>query len=273
MARTPARPDITKRRIVYEVEGMRDVRVHRGLTYRHAAEGALTMDLYYPSNNGEGAPAPAVVFVNGYSDIGARAVLGCALKEMESFVSWGQLLAASGLAAVLYETGPDPADDAETIVRYLLTNAGSLGVDRRRIGLWACSGHVPNALSLLMNAGRAVIRCAALCYGLMLDLEGSTAVAEASRLYRFVNPSAGRAVEDLPAHAALLVVRAGRDDTPGLNATIDRFVPRALAANLPISLINHPDAPHALDIVADTEESRRMIREILRFLAAHLTVD
>jgi len=87
MARTPERLDITKRRIVYEIVGMRDVPVERGLIYQEAPD-ALTMDVYYPRNGVEGTETPAVVFVNGYSDIGARTVLGCALKEMESFVSW-----------------------------------------------------------------------------------------------------------------------------------------------------------------------------------------
>jgi hypothetical protein len=268
MARTPERLDITKRRIVYEIVGMRDVPVERGLIYQEAPD-ALTMDVYYPRNGVEGTETPAVVFVNGYSDIGARTVLGCALKEMESFVSWGQLLAASGLAAVVYETGRDPAADAESAIDYLLTNAASLGIDNRRIGLWACSGHVPNALSLLMN-GRGVVKCAALCYGLMLDLHGSTAVADASTQYRFVNPGAGRTVVDIPADAALLVVRAGRDEFSGLNETIDRFVTDALAANLPLTVVNHPQAPHAFDLMDDSELSREIIRQAVGFLSFHL---
>jgi len=114
--------------------------------------------------------------------------------------------------------------------------------------------------------GRGVVKCAALCYGLMLDLHGSTAVADASTQYRFVNPGAGRTVVDIPADAALLVVRAGRDEFSGLNETIDRFVTDALAANLPLTVVNHPQAPHAFDLMDDSELSREIIRQAVGFL-------
>ena len=44
------------------------------------------------------------------------------------------------------------------------------------MGLWACSGHVPNALSMLAGPERGYLQCAALCFGYMLDLDDSTAV-------------------------------------------------------------------------------------------------
>ena len=65
----------------------------------------------------------------------------------------------------------------------------SLGIDGNRMGLWACSGHVPNALSLLARPERTCLKCAALCYGAMLDLDGSTVVADAAREYGFANPT------------------------------------------------------------------------------------
>ena len=55
------------------------------------------MDIYYPSDWKSGARIPAVVFVSGYSDVGFQKMLGCKLKEMGSYISWGQLTAASGM--------------------------------------------------------------------------------------------------------------------------------------------------------------------------------
>jgi hypothetical protein len=43
-----------------------------------------------------------------------------------------------------------------------------------------------------------------------------------------------------------------------------------VAANLPISLANHPTGPHAFDIMDDSETSRGIIRQILAFLRLHL---
>lgn len=72
--------------------------------------------------------------------------------------------------------------------------------------------------------------------------------------------------QDVP----LFVVRDGRDELPGLNESIDRFVAKALARNLPITVVNHADAPHAFDIMRDSETSRDIIGRLLGFLRLHL---
>ncbi len=69
-----------------------------------------------------------------------------------------------------------------------------------------------------------------------------------------------------------MIVRAGRDETPGINDSIDRFVGAALTLDLPLSLINHRGAPHSFDLVDDTEATREIVRRILGFLRFHLAV-
>jgi hypothetical protein len=140
-----------------------------------------------------------------------------------------------------------------------------LGVDENRIGLWACSGNVPNALSVLISE-RPSLKCAVFCYGLMLDLDGATIVSEAASRWGFANPCEGRSIDDFPRETPVLVVRAGQDEMPRLNETIDRFLSRALTSNLPITFVNHPKAPHAFDVMDDTETSRQIIRLILEFM-------
>jgi hypothetical protein len=263
------RHEITKKRVLYERPGMEALTVQRDIDYRSTASGVLTMDLYRPPAAGK-ARLPVVVLVSGYSDVGARARIGCAFKETESCISWARLAAASGLAAVAYETGREPATDARALLDHIRRNAAPLGLDETRIGLWACSGHVPNALSLLMREAESPLRCAALCYGYMLDLEGSTAVAEAARTFGFVTPAAGRSVADLRPDVSLLVLRAGRDEMPRLNEALDRFVPAALQANLPIELVNLAAAPHAFEIFQEGEGTREAVRRVLDFLRFNL---
>jgi len=270
MSQDSPRHEITRMPVVHRMAGMDAVRVRRDVEYGTSGTGALTMDLYYPPDLRGGPRTPAVVFVMGYSDVGARRMLGCAFKEMESFISWARLVAASGLVAVTYATGENPAADARALLRHVRRDTAALGVDEHRIGLWACSGHVPNALSVLMEAEREFLKCAALCYGYMLDADGSTAVAEAARTLRFVNPAAGKSIDDLPDDVPLFVVRAGRDGTPLLNESIDRFVARALGRNLPVTLVNHAPAPHAFDLFHDSDASREIIRQVLGFLRFHL---
>ena len=68
----------------------------------------------------------------------------------------------------------------------------------------------------------------------------------------------------------LFIIRAGRDETPGLNADLDAFTARALAANKPITLVNYPSAPHSYELSVDAPETRRVLRQGLDFLKAHL---
>ena len=59
---------------------------------------------------------------------------------------------------------------------------------------------------------------------------------------------------------------------PGLNDALDRFVTEGLARNLPLTLVNHPDAPHAFDLMHDSDTSREIIRRALAFMQFHLGV-
>lgn len=270
MSEKTQRQEITKKKVVYQMPGMDAVTIRRDVEYRVTDAGPLTMDIYYPSDPKGEARTPAVVFVNGYPDPGLEKMLGCKLKEMECYVCWGQLTAASGLIAITYTTGKEPGADIHALLQHVRQNAAALRVDENRIGLWACSGNVPNAISVLMQEGRDYLKCAVLCYGLMLDLEGATDVAEAAKQWGFANPCAGKSVADLPQDVALFIVRAGRDEIPRLNETLDRFLSKALTYNLPITFVNHAAAPHAFDLLDDSETTRAIIRQILAFMRFHL---
>lgn len=262
------RHEITMKSVLFRLPGMDAVTIRRDIDYGTSHDGRLTTDLYYPSEPRALTRTPAVVFVLGYSDVGVQRILGCKAKEMRSYVSWAQLAAASGLIGVTYST-IDPPTDTRLLLRYLREHAEELGIDERRIGIWACSGNVPNALATLIHAEDDV-KCAALCYGYMLDIDGSTWVADAARQIGFTNPCAGKSVEDLPGELPILIVRAGQDETPNLNKSIDRFVSHALNANLPITFVNYPRGPHAFDLFDDSEASREIIRGVLDFIRSRV---
>jgi acetyl esterase/lipase len=279
---------ISKKPAVYAIAGMERAVVRKDVVYRVTDAGPLTMDVYSPENAADGARLPAVVFVAGYNDVGYEKMLGRRFKEMAMSVSWAQLIAASGLIAIAY-TNREPAADLDVLLQHVRQNAASLGIDQHRIGLWACSGNVPLALSALMahstnapgrNSGRAEafaeaegpgLRCAALLYGYMLDLDGAAGVAEAAQMFRFTNPNTGRSINDLPEDLPLFVVRAGQDQFAGLNDSIDRFMAKALTLNRPITLVNHAAGPHAFDLLQDDDTSRQIIRQVLVFLTCQLT--
>lgn len=260
---------ISKKRTVYQIAGMENATIRKDVVFRTTDAGPLTMDLYYPADFTTGARLPAVVFVAGYSDIGYEKMLGCKFKEMAMSVSWGQLAAASGLLAIAY-ANRDPMADLDALLQHVRQNAASLGIDENRIGLWACSGNAPLALWALMQEGRDLLKCAVLLYGFMLDLDGATGVAEAAQMFRFANPNAGTSIDDLPQTLPLFIARAGQEQFPHLNESIDRFVAKALTRNQPITFVNHATGPHSFDVLQDSETSREIIRQVLSFLRSHL---
>jgi acetyl esterase/lipase len=245
---------------------MDDVRVQRELEYGADAALPLTFDLYTPKAADAAGRLPVVLLVAGYPDPGMERILGCRTKEMGWSSSWGRLIAASGMAAVAY-ANREPERDIKSVLRHLRENGARLGIDAERIALLAASGHGPLAMATLIDDRAASpLRGAALVCPLLLDLDGSTAVADAAKTFRFANPAAGRTVDDLRPRTALFIARAGLDETPGLNQTLDRFVAHALARNLPLTVVNLPEAPHAFDLMHDRDCSREAVRAALRFL-------
>lgn len=261
--------EITKKRAVLRLPNEDAVNIRRDIPYRDSENGALTMDIYYPPDFSSGTKGPAVIFVSGYSDPGFQRILGCKLKEMESYISWGKLTAGSALIAITY-SAVDPIADADALLNFVRQNAASLGIDQDRIGIWACSGNAPNALSILMEPGRDYIKCAVLCYPVMMDLDGHTGTAESAKRFGFVYPCAGKSIDDLPPNTPLFIIRAGRDEMPNLNETLDRFLSKAVRSNLPVTFVNHPSAPHSFDLLHDSDDTREIIRNVLSFMRSHL---
>src|SRR5688500_4181629 len=84
------------------------------------------------------------------------------------------------------------------------------------------------------------------------------------------SPSAQRSRSAIWRDVPLFVVRAGRDAMPGLNQALDRFVRDALAAQMPVTLFDHPSGPHAFDLFDDSDTTRDAIERTLAFLQTEL---
>jgi acetyl esterase/lipase len=262
---------VTKKPVVYSSPRMENATIRRDVEYLTTDAGPLTMDLYYPADPKAGERPPAVVFVHGYSDagIGMPKVLGWPkFKDWGLCASWGQLAASSGVVAITY-TNREPATDLLALLQHVRHNATALGIDENRIGLYAASGHVPLALFALMREGHNHLKCAVLSCGYMLDLDGATGVAEMAKQFGFVNPAAGRSVDDVPTDIPLFIVRASQEQFPHLNDMLDRFVAKALDRNLPITLLNH-QGPHGFEMMQDSDGSRETVRQMLGFMRFHL---
>jgi dienelactone hydrolase len=253
--------EIAKKRVAYRLPGMDALPARRTLAYRSASGSQLALHVYHPVSE-PGARAPVVVVPLGYPDLQGG------VADFGPIASWAELIAASGMAAVLYGTEA-PERDVHTVLDHLRSSADRMpGLDAGRLGLFATSGSVPVALSALMHDRR--VTCAALLYGYTMDLDGSTAVADMSRQAGFVDACAGKSVHDLPQDLPTLFVRAGRDQFPGLNDALDKVIAGALARNLPITVVNHASGAHGFDVDEDTDTTRRIVQQVLTFLRRYL---
>ena len=263
--------DIFTRRVCLQLDGMDAVTVRRDVGYG-PPDRQLRFDLYYPTSQADDGVWPAVIIVAGYPGTMEPRPTELTYKEIGWTVSMCRLIAVSGMVAIAY-TNRDPVADLRTLLEHIHDCAASLRIDPERFAVIAVSGNVPTALTTVMqDAGRAPA-CAAFGYGCLLDLDGATEVADAARQFGFANPGAGRTVADLRRDVPLLITRAGRDQFPAMNASIDRFMRQGLAANLPITFVNHAEGPHAFDLFDDSRMSREVIRQTLRFVRQHLTAE
>lgn len=248
--------DFTTRPLVHTIAGAAEIAVERNHTYT-TAQGPLGFDLYRPPH--PAVACPAIVIASGLPDPGVTAMLGKPMKDWASYQGWARMIAASGIACILY-ANRTPAD-AVAVVQHLRASAAVLGIDPDRIGVFAASGHGPTGLALFANQRLA---CAALLYPYLIDLDGATAVAEAAAQFHFAMPAVS--LDDVPRDRPMLVVRAGRDVFAGLDPTLLRFIAAARARQLPVTLVEHAEAAHAFDLMDDSPRTHEVIEEILAFL-------
>jgi hypothetical protein len=260
--------DIFTRRVCLRLDGMDNVTVRRDVAYG-PPDGRLSMDVYYPPNHTDDVRWPAVIIVAGYPGTMEPRPNALPYKEIGWTVSMCQLIALSGMVAIAY-TNRDPVADLQALFEHIHEGAASLCIDAARVGVVAVSGNVPTALTTIMQDATRTPACAVFGYGCLLDLNDTTHVADAARQFGFANPGAGRTITDLRRDVPLLITRAGRDQFPGMNASIDSFIRQGLVENLPITFVNHAEGPHAFDLFDDSRTSRDILRQTLRFLRQHL---
>lgn len=268
MAQLPP-SDIFTRRVCLQLHGMDTVSVRRDIPY---GPPNRVMDVHYPSGEPNDGGWPVVIVVAGYPGTMEPRPTQLTYKEIGWTVSMCQLIALSGMAAIAY-TNRDPVADLRALFEHVHDCAEPFGFDASRIGVIAVSGNVPTALTTLMRDASHTPACAVFGYGCLLDLDGSTCVSDTASQFGFANPGAGRTIADLRRDVPLLITRAGRDQFPAMNASIDNFVRQGLEQNLPITLVNHPEGPHAFDLFDDSRTSRDILRQTLRFLQQHLTAE
>ena len=255
-----------EKQVIYEIQGMEEV-TKKSVVYDSDNGVSLTMDLYYPPKLPDNSQLPAIIFVFGFPNSVMLDRFGVKLKDSGQYVSWGQLAAASGIVGITYET-TQPEKDIYSVLAYVRHNAKTLQIDGNRFGMWACSGNVPTALSVLVTAP-TYVKCSVLYYGLMFEGSDSHEMEELAKRYGSAYPCKTESVDHLSQDIPLFVVRTG-EDHPQLNKSIERFVCEATKRNLPLTFVNYGQGQHGFDLENDSVSSQEIIKHTLAFLHEHL---
>ena len=263
------------RPVVYRLPDMNRVRVISNLKYTDVDNPYLLMDVYVPPDLKPHERRPVVVFIHGGAGPESTP------KDWGMFQSWGRLIAAAGMVAVMFthRFSPPPnlllaeaASDLNAALQYLRSNAESFQADGNWVSVcaWSSGGEL---LTPLLRERPVFVRCLVAFYAL-LDVQQYAPPGNAAALQYL---KAFSAIASLPEDAStlmpMLVIRAGRDEIPTLNDALDRFVARALAANAPITVINHSVGGHGFDSFdnkGDDERSKQIVRSSIEFMRTHL---
>ncbi len=233
--------------IHYHVPGMEQVVVRR-----QSLSTGPEFDLYAST---ESAPAPGVILIHG-GPIPPN--LLTTPKNWGLFQSYGRLLGASGLSAIMFDHGfygpehvTQAIEDIQTLVQNVREHANALNLDADRLCLWAFSGG-GIFLSPFLREAPAAIRCVIAYYA---ALHAQT--PEFSPLTQLAENTG-----NLP---ALLIARAGLD-MPALNEAMDQFIQQALKKNTTIDVLNHAAGQHGFDVRDDNERTRDILRRTVEFI-------
>jgi dienelactone hydrolase len=248
--------------------------------YRTVGGHAYPLDVYRPSPDAETA-RPAVVLVHGQAH---PALLRDAKswptqqRLARAFAERGTVAVVPNLGATATGAAPSQqfsnaalvADNVVAAVRHVQAHAVSLGVDRRRLGLWVAGEGGLYALGPALGGElNGAVRCAVAVHPLLsAERLASTRPALGAGLLERLRPAA-----HLRRHRRgpfpILIVRAGQD-AADVNQAIDAFVEVADRVEAPVSVVRHEGGPHAFDAVDATAETVAAFAEAAAFLERYL---
>lgn len=268
--------EILKKRIVYEVDNMRNVEVYKNIGYKNIDDKELKMDIYMPSEAINDHKCPAVILVHGD---GPAEILED-IKDSGQYVSLGQLIAASGFAAITFNHRSsfrltrmaDVGDDIEAALEYITENAEKFHINSDKLGLWAISAGVPYGISVVLKNRQPYIKCLVSYYG-YLDLQHRKDEVSEDITYESLKEFSpiNYIAEDKNEIPPLFIARAGLDH-PVINSSIDNFIFELLKENIDFNLYNHSKGEHGFDIINDNIRTCEIIKLTIEFLKEHLSI-
>jgi dipeptidyl aminopeptidase/acylaminoacyl peptidase len=256
--------------VAYDVPHMDEVIIHKDIPYLKTPDSALKMDIYYPPKFNFNSKIPAVVFVYAYTNDGQLKAVGKQFRKWIAYTSWCRVVAASGMAAIAYET-VNPVNDLNSLLQYVKTNADKLNIDANKIGAYAGSANTTTALAYILNDTNSIFKCAAINYGIFLctDFKHLSLMDTLSQNMGFVTPRLSEPVS-WNKKVPLMIVHVGKDFVPHSDESLTGFVDKAINQKVPFTLIHYATGIHGFDVWADDETTRQIIKTTLDFWKFYL---
>ncbi|GAC1497587.1 MAG: hypothetical protein NVS2B12_02310 [Ktedonobacteraceae bacterium] len=276
---------LLQQRVVYTIPGMKQAKVHKDITYKTIEDLALKLDVYYPADQQKATLLPAVILIHGD---GPQELLKD-IKDSGQYVSWGELIAASGLIAVAanhrstegLHNVAGVANDVDDLISYVRDHGKRLHIDGEKLCIWTASAGGPIGLRAALYETPPFVRCIVCYYGLPelqayydglyagsaeeLDQRPPTFSAE-----DFAEFSAIDHILHRPGDVAPIFIARSGLDYPILNQSLDSFISEALNQNVALTLMNHPTGQHSFDIRDNDARSNEIIQATLDFMQTHL---
>lgn len=220
--------------VAYEVAGMNDVITKKNIPYLKTSDSVLKMDIYYPPKFDFKKKIPAIVFVFGYTNEGQLKTAKHQLRTWSPYTSWCKVVAASGMAAIVYET-INPENDLKSLIQFISSSADNLNIDVNKIGAYSCSANTPTEIAYILNDSNSVFKCAVVYYGIFLntDFKYLSTIDTLSQNMGFVTPRLSEPTtwnKNVP----IMIVHAGKDFVPHTNESLSLFLDKAINQNMPM---------------------------------------
>lgn len=271
----PDLEQINQMPVLYTLPGMEEIPVRRDKVYKTVGGEDLTLDVYYPLDLLPDTTRGAVLFVHG----GSQPEDVEHITQSRQYRSWSQLIAASGLIAVMfkhrtdegYSNLPEAANDVDDLIAYIRSQSETLHINPDALAIWTASSGPPAGLRTTLRDTPPYIRGIVAYYGVMslLNRTHFTYSEEEEPLLREFSPAYHLSRQDPAKIAPLFVVKAGLDRA-FLNESIDEVVSIASRRNIPITFMNHPTGEHGFDIFNNNVRTCAIIKATVAFLHEHL---
>jgi len=251
--------------VAFELPQMDNVIIKKDIPYKDVSGSSLKMDIYYPPKFDFQKKIPAIIIVLGYTDMAGKKLLGSQFKDYITFISWCKIISASGMAAIVYET-VNPEKDILSLSNYLISNNDKLGIDTEKVGAFTLSAHTPTAINEVLSGVNNFFQCSVVYYGFFLtkDFKYLPQIDSISKNMGFMTPRLPDPIS-WKKDVRVMIIRAGKDDVPYINQSLKNFYGKAINQNLPITLINYPNALHGFDFTNDNEITRQIIKNTIEF--------